>query len=58
MHILSEHGPLSSSDILRELGEPITKRALQADIRRLQDAGFVVATGKGRATSYRVVELP
>lgn len=58
MHILSEHGPLGSPDILRELGEPITQRALQADIRRLQDAGLVVASGKGRAATYRVVESP
>jgi len=34
------------------LEEPITLRALQAELKRLHEAGFVVVIGKGRATVY------
>jgi ATP-dependent DNA helicase RecG len=51
--ILTEHGPLGSAAILEALDEPITQRALQTELRRLREAGLVVATGKARATTYR-----
>lgn len=51
--ILAERGPLGSAAILEALDEPITQRSLQAELRRLRDAGLVVASGKARATTYR-----
>ena len=53
--ILMERGPLGSAALLRELGEPITQRALQTELRRLREAGLVASAGKGRATTYRAV---
>ena len=54
--ILREHGSLSSAQILEELGESITQRALQSELKRLCEAGVVIATGKARATTYRTAE--
>jgi ATP-dependent DNA helicase RecG len=54
--ILRERGPLSSTRILEELGESITQRALQAELKRLCEARVLVAIGKARATTYRAAE--
>lgn len=54
--ILEQQGPLGSSALLRELGEPISQRALQTELARLRDAGLITSSGKGRATSYRLRE--
>ncbi len=51
--ILRQSGPLSAPAILMKVGESITLRALQRELRRLRDAGHVVVTGKGRATTYQ-----
>jgi ATP-dependent DNA helicase RecG len=51
--ILRGSGPLRASDILRELGEPITLRALQTELKHLREARLIVAIGRGRATTYR-----
>jgi len=54
--ILREHGPLRSARILEELGESITQRALQSELKRLCDAGEVIVSGRARATTYRISE--
>ena len=45
-------GVLGAPAIFAALEEPITLRALQAELKRLREAGLVVVTGKGRATVY------
>jgi ATP-dependent DNA helicase RecG len=52
MKILSRRGPIGASKILEELGEPITMRTVQRELRRLRDSGRFVARGRGEATSY------
>lgn len=54
LEILRRAGPLGTSAILRELGEAITVRSLQTEIVRLREAGLIDASGKGRATTYRL----
>jgi ATP-dependent DNA helicase RecG len=56
--LLNEHRQLGSAEILRRLGATTKRRALQAELRRLQDAGLVVAAGRGRAMSYGPAEEP
>lgn len=56
--VLREKGPLGSSALLRELGEPISQRALQNELGRLRRAGLITAMGKGRATTYRAEDKP
>lgn len=56
--LLNESGQLGSAAILRRLGESTKQRALQTELRRLQDAGLIVATGRGRATTYGPAEEP
>lgn len=56
--VLREKGPLGFSALLRELGEPISQRALQNELRCLRRAGLITAMGKGRATTYRVEDKP
>ena len=51
--ILRGSGPLRVPDILRELGEPITLRALQTELKHLREARLIVAIGRGQATTYR-----
>ena len=52
--ILRERGSVGSAALLAALGESITQRALQNELRRLREAGLVVAAGKARATTYRL----
>lgn len=52
--ILHRFGPLTAPAILKKLGESITLRALQTELRRLREAGRIVVVGRGRATTYRV----
>lgn len=56
LEILRRSGPLGASVILQQLSERITLRALQADLKRLREAGRIIASGKGRATAYRLVQ--
>jgi ATP-dependent DNA helicase RecG len=50
--IIERSGPISPSEILEKLGEPINLRSLQRDLRRLREEGLVLMEGKGRATRY------
>lgn len=54
LSILEERGPLGSSALLREIGEPVTQRSLQTELRRLRESGLIASSGKGRATTYRM----
>jgi predicted transcriptional regulator len=56
LSILRERGSLTSSELLHAIEEAITQRSLQTELKRLQKAGLIVAVGKGRTTTYRVVE--
>jgi ATP-dependent DNA helicase RecG len=55
--LLETSGPLLASELLKELGDPITLRALQTDLRVLREAGRIVAEGKARATRYRIARV-
>ncbi|MBI4735028.1 MAG: putative DNA binding domain-containing protein [candidate division NC10 bacterium] len=54
LEILRRSGPLAAPSIHQELGEPITLRALQADLKRLRETGRIISSGRGRATRYRL----
>lgn len=54
--LLRDRGPLGSAALLEAIDEPITLRALQVELKRLSDAGLVVASGRARATTYRLAE--
>ena len=56
--LLETSGPLLASEILKKLGDAITLRALQTDLRDLREAGRIVAEGKARATRYRTAQAP
>jgi ATP-dependent DNA helicase RecG len=44
----------SPKDMLTLFDEKVTQRSLQRDLKELTEAGLIVATGKGRATTYRL----
>ena len=52
--ILGQLGPLRAPALLEALGEPITLRALQIQLKRLREAGHISALGRGKATTYRL----
>lgn len=56
--LLETSGPLLASEILKGLGDAITLRALQTDLRVLRESGRIVAEGKARATRYRMARAP
>jgi predicted HTH transcriptional regulator len=56
--LLETSGPLLASEILKDLGDAITLRALQTDLRVLRESGRIVAEGKARATRYRIARGP
>lgn len=54
LEILGQLGPLRAPALLEALGEPITLRALQIQLKRLREAGHISALGRGKATTYRL----
>jgi len=54
--VLGQHGPLRAPAVLKALGEPITLRTLQRELRRLREVGRVVARGRGELTTYNLAE--
>jgi ATP-dependent DNA helicase RecG len=52
--LLRERKELTSAELLTLLGDPITQRYLQKELRALQAGGFVIASGRGRGTAYRL----
>lgn len=56
LEIIRRAGPIGAPAILRELGEPITLRVLQKDLKHLRQAGWIIAIGRGKAITYRVKE--
>ena len=56
LEILRRAGPLGATAILEELGESITLRSLQRELRRLARAELIEASGQGRSTTYRLAE--
>lgn len=54
LRILHRSEALTAAAILRELGETITLRALQKELKRLREGGQIVAVGRGKTTRYQV----
>lgn len=55
LEVLRQLGSAGASEIHHRLGEPISLRTLQMELRRLRESSLVTTTGQGAATKYRVV---
>jgi ATP-dependent DNA helicase RecG len=53
--ILRQTGGLSAMDVLDRLGEDVTVRAIQKELRRLREAGLVRSRGVGKSTAYEAI---
>jgi len=54
--ILRRSGPLSVSDVLKELGESVPLRSLQRELKQLVIKRKLAVSGKGKATTYRITD--
>jgi len=50
--ILADATQLGTPEILDRLGENITVRSLQTELKRLRESGLIVSRGRGRATVH------
>ena len=53
LEILAQEGSLKAQDLMMRLGPSVAMRTLQKYLGRLRRDGRIVASGKGRATTYQ-----